>query len=180
MAKFINFWNRFYYAVCCIGFFVYRYIFGTMIEWLLFRPLYMLPYTKNWLKKNGGKSFDEKIETAYNLYDITSDPFGPTVNTLFLSAPLLLLTNLLMIYCGHPFKDFIFDYCLLYIIILYSLVFCFEYFVLWKKDRYIDYFSHYHNESLKKKAAWGVGVATISIALLVATWFTFLYVLRNV
>ncbi len=180
MARFINFWNRFYYAVCCIGFFICRYILGTMIEWLFFRPLYMLPYTKKWKKKNGEKSFDEWIGTAYNLYDITSDPFGPTANTLLLSAPFLLITNLLMIYCGHPFKDFIFDHSLLYIIILYSFVFYFEYVVLWKKDRYIDYFSRYHSESLKKKVAWGVGVAIISIALLVATWFTFLYALRNV
>ena len=150
-----------------------------MIEWLLFRPLYMLPNIKKRLKKNGWKNFDEWIGKAYNLYDITSDPFGPTAFTLILSAPILLVTNLLMIYYGHHFKDFIFDHSLLYIIILYSLVFCFEYYVLWKKDRYVDYFSRYHSESLKKKVVWGVVIAIYSIALLAATWYTFLFVIKN-
>ena len=162
----MEFWNRVYYSLYDFHYFWCEYLLGRMLE-RIHRPFY--PSVKQ-------EEYDEIRGVIRNLKE---NPRG----------------GLLMIYTSYSMTYILvgIEICFIsmlqmiagiscwsigilpQLIIIGGLSMLFCYFVLWKNDRYLEYFQKYRKESIKKRTIWVVATQLFCILL----FLLFLWIIKN-
>lgn len=164
--QFVSFWNRVYYSLYDFHYFWSEYLLGRMLE-RMHRPFYSSVTQEEYDEIRGViKNLKEAprggLLMIYTSYSMTY---------ILVGIEICIICMLQMI-AGINFWTIGF-LPLLIIIGGLSMLFC--YFVLWKKDRYLENFQKYRKESIRKRTVWVVATQLFCILLFVI----FLWILKH-
>jgi len=179
--KFIEFWNRVYYAAYSIHYFISCYIFGPIMMNMIVHPLYsfmnLFPALK---RRNERKGITPETikQTTEEVYDNPSSGhlmyFVNGFFSLVQALPILLCISILEYYLGGSIRNWMFNNLALNLIVIWGLGLLLQYFFAWKNDRYLTYFAKFGKESRRKRVLWSIGLLIVFIVLLLATVYIFI------
>lgn len=177
MSTFSYFWNRIYYSLYCILCFI-SHSWGNVLKMILCRPLYSIPFVRRRLAMYGF-TYETWIEYVLNFWENPKSGmqmfFLNGAITYIVLLLILLFINILYCIFGIEIRILLFDNLELCFIILGVLSISFCQNIIWKKDSYLNYFSHFEKESRKKKTVWCIGTILLTVLLTIITFLTFWY-----
>lgn len=157
MKKVIYIWNRLYY-----GFFFYHswsQILYYKIFWII--PISFLCRLGILNKKYSSSNkevvrslTDEKLSTVLLISDATILAFTALIVWTIANFSSLLIPRLSLVFLNRSS----------FILITSILVMPINYFILWRKNRYLEYFKKFHNSTPLRNWIWAI-VSIISIIL---------------
>ena len=164
--QFVSFWNRVYYSLYDFHYFWSEYLLGRMLE-RMHRPFYSSVTQEEYdeirgIIKNLKENPKGGLLMIYTSYSMTY---------ILVGIEICIICMLQMIAGINCWSIGIIP--LLIIIGGLSMLFC--YFVLWKKDRYLENFQKYRKESIRKRTEWVVATQLFCILLFVI----FLWILKH-
>lgn len=179
--KFIEFWNRVYYAAYSIHYFISCYIFGPIMMNMIVHPLYsfmnLFPALK---RRNERKGITPETikQTTEEVYDNPSSGhlmyFVNGFFSLVQALPILLCISILEYYLGGSIRNWMFSNLALNLIVIWGLGLLLQYFFAWKNDRFLTYFAAFEKEGKRKRAVWTIGLLIVFVAMLVITVYIFI------
>lgn len=179
--KFIEFWNRVYYAAYSIHYFISCYIFGPIMMNMIVHPLYSFMNLFPALKRRNERKgiMPETIkQTTEEVYDNPSSGhlmyFVNGFFSLVTALPFLLCISILEYYLGGCIREWFFSNLALNLILIWGGVMLLQYLFAWKHDRYLTYFAAFEKEGTRKRAAWTIGLLIVFVAMLVLTVYIFI------
>lgn len=178
--KFIEFWNRVYYAAYSIHYVFSCYIIDIIIypiERLFYSILNCIPAIKR-RNKREGITFKSTKETAHKQYhNPESGHFMYYVNGFFSlvqALPFLLCISILEYYLGGCIREWWFNNLAMNLILIWGICLLLQYFFAWKHDRYLTYFAAFEKEGTRKRVVWTIGLLIVFVAMLVLTVYIFI------
>ena len=179
--KFIEFWNRAYYAAYSIHYFISCYIFGPIMMNMIVHPLYsfmnLFPALK---RRNERKGITPETikKTTEEVYDNPSSGhlmyFVNGFFSLVQALPILLCISILEYYLGGSIRNWMFNNLALNLIVIWGLGMFLQYIFAWKNDRYLTYFAAFEKEGTRKRIVWTIGLLIVFVAMLVLTVYIFI------
>lgn len=177
MDKFMLFWNRLYFSLYEILYFIH-YLLGCIIRFFFCRPLYSIPIVKRridslysnyntWIKSVSG--IYENPQSGILMY------YTNAAITYVIILIFLLLANVLYVIYGIGVRMFFFEHLkLIFVfIIVFAILFC--EIIIWRNDYYLRCFSIFEKESLRKKIIWCIATVFITGVLTVLEFLIFRY-----
>lgn len=173
-----EFLNRLLYSLYNLMYFSGLPIYAVL-ELLVQRPLYSLPFWKRHLKKRYGiNTFKEYRDWARSgLYKTIDHPasgftlyYLTGLALLLFALPVYLVINVWLI-CYGPIVG---RHLILVVGLGIVPSWIIGELVYWKKDRYLKYFAIFEKEGRKKKIAWTIGT-TIAFCLLIVANFMLMW-----
>ena len=164
--QFVSFWNRVYYSLYDFHYFWSEYLLGRILE-RMHRPFYSSVTQEEYdeirgIIKNLKENPKGGLLMIYTSYSMTY---------ILVGIEICIICMLQMIAGINCWSIGIIP--LLIIIGGLSMLFC--YFMLWKKDRYLENFQKYRKESIRKRTVWVVATQLFCILLFVI----FLWILKH-
>lgn len=170
--------NRIYFSIYSLLYFTNRIMIGKVIETVIVRPLYSIPWIRRRLDKNG-----MDFETWINVSDSQLDnPRYGLLNWLvgfifayIVTSPFLLFIVILQILIGHSFRDFVAQNLgIIAFVVIASTFFLSNQFV-WKDDRYLQYYKIFEKEGKKSVIAWSLSVLVYGCVFAIVFFYLFRY-----
>lgn len=160
MKKVLYIWNRLYYGIYC---------YHSWSQILLYKILVRIPISilcqlglLNQKHKNENKEVrrsltDEKLSTVILISDATILAFTVLIVCTIANFSSLLIPRLSLVFLNRSS----------FILIISILVMPINYFILWRKDKYLEYFKKFHSSTPLKNCIWSiVSIVALIIALL--------------
>lgn len=160
MNKMIYLWNRLYYGL----FFYYSRIQIFLYKMLRIIPICILCKLGILNKKH------KKLDTGV-IKDLTDESFSIVLlvsdTTILALSALIVWTVVNLISSLIPSISLVLLNRVTFILITSILILSVNYFVLWRKGKYIEYFKEFHNSSSSRNWIWSIiSIITLIFALL--------------
>ena len=168
--------NRIYFSIYSLLYFTNRFVIGKIIEILISRPLYSIPWVRQRLEKNGmdynawtNESHSQLDNPRYGLLNWLSG----FLLAYIITSPSFIFIIILQILIGQNFRDFVSQNLGIIVIIVMAFFFYLSYRFVWKSDRFLDYYKIFEKEGRKSVVIWSLSVLLYGIVYAIV--FLYLY-----
>lgn len=163
--------NRIYYSIYSLLFFINRVVLGKVFEIAICRPLYSIPCVRRRLEKNG-LDYNSWIDASDSALD---DPQFGLLNWVqgflfayILTSPFFLAIVILVKFFGLDFHNFgAQNFGMAVFVIIASTFYLYNRFVL-KDSRYLEYYKKFEKEGKQSVIIWSISVLIYGIASAIA------------
>ena len=178
MEGFMYFWNRLYFSLYNILYFLTHHLLGGILRLCFYRPLYCIPFVKRRID-NLYSDYNTWIKSVNDIYENPQSGMLMFFTNAAMSYVILLLfllsANVLYLVYGVGIRMFFFEHLKILMVFIIGLVLLFCKIVIWRNDTYLRYFSIFEKEGLKNKIVWCFVTLFFVAMLTLFTILTFRY-----
>jgi len=158
--------NRIYFSIYSLLYFTNRFVIGKVIDILIARPLYSIPWVRQRLGKN---RMDYNAWTNESHSQLDNPRYG-LLNWLLgflfayiVTSPLIIFIVVLQILIGQNFRNFVSQNLGIIVIVVMAFPFYFSYRFVWKSDRFLEYYKIFERKGRKSVILWSLSVLIYGI-----------------
>ena len=158
--------NRIYFSIYSLLYFTNRFVIGKIIEILISRPLYSIPWVRQRLEKNG---MDYNAWTNESHSQLDNPRYG-LLNWLLgfllayiVTSPVFIFIIILQILIGQSFRDFVLQNLGIIVIVVMAFFFVLSYRFVWNNDRFLDHHKKFEKKGRKSVIIWSLSVLLYGI-----------------